>query len=239
MIKIAVCDDEEKMCEDLRQMVAAKLEQWKEPYRIICYTNGIQFLYGPLDYDLVFLDIRMPGPGGMELAKMLRQKGYEGILIFVTVLTEYMQDAFEVEAIDYLCKPVDELRLERALLRSLKRLRLKEERSLFVRTMDRCRNIKLKDIYYCEVINRKIYLHTKDDMIDYYGKIKEVEQQTAPALFRCHRSFLVNPEHLSEYKDGQAVLENGAQVPVSKKYRQIFMKKMMEYMQSQSMITGG
>ena len=239
MIKIAVCDDEASMCEDLKQMIAARLGQWKEPCRITCYTNGMQFLYGPLDYDLVFLDIRMPGLGGMELAKMLREKRFEGILIFVTVLTEYMQDAFEVEAMDYLCKPVDELRLERALRRSLKRLRLKEERYLFVRAMDRCCNIKLKDIYYCEVINRKIYLHTKDGVVDYYGRIKDVEQQTAPALFRCHRSFLVNPEHLSEYKDGQATLENGAQVPVSKKYHQIFMKKMMEYIQSQTMITGG
>ena len=141
-----------------------------------------------------------------------------------------MLDAFEVEAMDYLCKPVDEQRLERALKRSLRRLQRKEERYLTIRTMNWCRNVKLKDICYCEVVNRKIYLHTKNGVLEYYGKIKEVEQQTAPDFIRCHRSFLVNPEYLSEYRDGQAVLENGERVPVSKNCHGLFMKKMMEYM---------
>jgi Response regulator of the LytR/AlgR family len=140
-----------------------------------------------------------------------------------------MPDAFEVEAMDYLLKPVEEARLERTLKRSLKHLSVKEEKGLFVRTMNWCQNIKLKDIYYCEVINRKIYLHTKKGILDYYGKMKEVEQQTAPDFIRCHRSFLVNPAYLSEYRNGQAVLENGEQIPVSKNYHSDFMKKMMDY----------
>lgn len=230
MIKIAICDDEPVMCEQLEQKVASVLKRWKESFQITRCTNAVQFLYGPMDYDLIFLDIQMPNLDGIRLAKQLREKSFEGVLIFVTVLTECMLDAFEVEAMDYLCKPVDEKRLERALMRSLKRLRQKEERSLSVQTMNWCRNIKLRDIYYCEVVNRKIYLHLKDGVLEYYGKIKEVERQTAPDLIRCHRSFLVNPEHLREYKDGQAILENGERVPVSKSSHALFMKKMMEYM---------
>ncbi len=229
MIKIAICDDEPVMCEQLERKIAFRLEQWGEAFQVTRYINAVQFLHGPMDYDLIFLDIQMPHLGGIELAKQLREKAFEGVLIFVTVLTECMLDAFEVEAMDYLCKPVDELRLERALGRSLKRLHQKEERSLSIRTMNWCRKIKLREIYYCEVVNRKIYLHTRDGVLEYYGKIKEVEQQTAPELIRCHRSYLVNPEHLSEYRDGQAVLTNGEQVPVSKNCRALFMKKMMEY----------
>ncbi len=230
MIKIAVCDDEPVMCEQLKRMIASRLEQLEETFRITCCTNAVQFFCGPLDYDLVFLHIQMPNLNGVELARRLREKEFEGVLIFVTVLKECMLDAFEVEAMDYLCKPVDEQRLERALKRSLRRLQRKEERYLTIRTMNWCRNVKLKDICYCEVVNRKIYLHTKNGVLEYYGKIKEVEQQTAPDFIRCHRSFLVNPEYLSEYRDGQAVLENGERVPVSKNCHGLFMKKMMEYM---------
>ena len=162
MIKIAVCDDEPVMCECLEQMIASRLKQWDEAFRITCCTNAVQFFYGPIDYDLIFLDIQMPNLNGVELAKQLREKGFEGVLIFVTVLKECMLDAFEVEAMDYLCKPADGQRLERALKRSLKRLRRKDERYLTIHTMNWCRNVKLKDIYYCEVVNRKIYVHLKD-----------------------------------------------------------------------------
>lgn len=230
MIKIAVCDDEKVMCEQLKRMTASKLEQWKENFRITCYTNALQLLYGPQDADLIFLDIQMPHLDGMDLAKRLRQKGFEGILIFVTVLKDCMPDAFEVEALDYLCKPVDELRLERTLQRSLKRLKRREERYLSVQTMNWCKNIRLKDIFYCEIINRKIYVHTENQIIEYYGKMKDVERQTEPDFIRCHRSFLINPEHLLEYRNAEAVLENGERVPVSRSYHQIFMKKMMDFM---------
>ena len=93
--------------------------------------------------------------------------------------------------------------------------------------------MRLSDIYYCEVINRKLFVHTRNEVIAYYGRIKEAEQQTAPDFIRCHRSFLVNPGHLSEYRDGSAVLENGERIPVSKGCHGIFMKKMMEYMEGQ------
>lgn len=230
MIKIAICDDEPVMCEQLKQMVSSKLEAWKEPFKITCRTSGAALLFSPPDYDIIFLDIQMPGLDGVLLAKRLRQQGFLGVLIFVTVLTECMLDAFEVEAMDYLCKPVEEDRLERALKRSLKRLDKKEEKSLFIQTMNWYKSVRISDIYYCEVINRKIYLHTRGGVIDYYGKIRDVEQQTAPYLIRCHRSFLVNPDYLKEYGNGEVILEDGCRVPVSKKYHSMFVEGMMEYM---------
>ena len=80
MIKIAVCDDEPVICEQLKQMVASKLKQWDEPFQIACYTNAVQFFYMPLDYDLIFLDIFMEQPDGMETARILRRNGCPALL---------------------------------------------------------------------------------------------------------------------------------------------------------------
>ncbi len=217
MIKIAVCDDEDKMCEDLRQMVAAKLEQWKEPYRITCYTNGIQFLYGLLDYDLVFLDIRMPGPGGMELAKMLRQKGYEGILIFVTVLKECVFDAFGVEAYDYLLKPLDSGHFQRTMDRVLKRLKQQAGESIVIQRGAACEVVLLSEIVYCEVQGRKLYLHRTDEtVVDYYGRLEELARRVDRRFFQCHRSYLVNLDCVRGCQNGQVMLSGGMTIPVSR-----------------------
>ncbi len=227
MIKIAICDDEAVMCGQLKKLVSMEMRRQQRQARIVCYTSAVKLLLGELDYDLIFLDIRMPDLDGIELAKRLREKEFSGALIFVTVLKECMLDAFEVEAMDYLCKPIDEARLEAAMKRALKRLEQKTQRRLFIRTADRCRSVKLADIYYCEVINRKIYLHTKSGVLAYYGRMQDVEKQTSPCLVRCHRSFLMNPDYLQEYAEGEVYLENGDHVPVSKKYRQAFRRRLL------------
>ncbi|MCI9487936.1 MAG: response regulator transcription factor [Lachnospiraceae bacterium] len=233
MIKIAICDDETVMCEKLKLTVSSILEKWNEECRIVCFTSAAGLLWGSLDYDLLFLDIRMPGIDGMKAAEGLRERGFSGELIFVTAFSEYMPEAFEVEAADYLEKPVDRERLERTLKRVLRRLCRGREESLCIRTASWCRTIPFGEIYYCEVINRKIFVHTKQGVVDYYGKMKEVEAQAFPWLVRCHRSYLVNPRFLREYVGGEIRMENGERVPVSKNYRQAFLERMLAWMEGE------
>jgi DNA-binding LytR/AlgR family response regulator len=66
--------------------------------------------------------------------------------------------------------------------------------------------------------------------MDYYGKMKELELQAGSRLFKCHRSYLINLDYLSEYRGGTAVLENGEQIPVAKSCRQLLMERLMEEM---------
>lgn len=99
-------------------------------------------------YDIFFLDIQMSEQDGLKLAKQLRKTGGRGVIIFITALAEYVYDSFEVEAF----KKFDE----------------NENGSLLIQTMNWCKSVKLDDIYYCEVINRKTYLHTKNGVIEYY-----------------------------------------------------------------------
>lgn len=231
MIKIAICDDKAVMCDLLRKKVAIKLEEWNESFQITCYGNAAELLNSPMDFSIIFLDIQMPGLDGVELAKRLRKQELDTAIIFVTVLKDCMLDAFEVEAIDYICKPVDEGRLEGALKRALKRIKKEEGQALFIRTAKWCKSIKIDTIYYCEVINRKIYLHTKTGVIDYYGKMEEVERQLDHRFIKCHRSYLVNLDYIKEYKKGQIIMENGEQAPVSRLRHQEIMEAMLHYMQ--------
>ncbi|MCI9101870.1 MAG: response regulator transcription factor [Lachnospiraceae bacterium] len=230
MIKIAICDDEPLLQEQLARELSAILVPLGQTFTADYFSNGLKLLASPLNYDLVFLDIRMPGPNGITLAQTLRSRKFQGALIFVTAFMEHMPDAFEVEATDYLVKPIQPKRLEGALMRAIKRLKEQSGKSLFIQTMNWCKTVKFGQIYYAEVINRKIYLHTRDGVIEYYGKMKELEPQLSPHFIQCHRSYLINPDYLTEYADGMITLENHAQIPVSRKYHPILMKRMMEYM---------
>ena len=86
MVKIGICDDEQVMCEELKTKVSSILSICKEEYKITCCTNAVKLLFTPLDFDIIFLDSQMPDLNGMELARRLREKGFGGVLIFVTVL---------------------------------------------------------------------------------------------------------------------------------------------------------
>lgn len=230
MIRISICDDEDVICDMLRQQVSSHMDDLKKPYEIKCYTNAAQLMQSPLHYDILLLDIQMPELDGLTFAKKLRENEMDCALIFITALEEHVFDAFEVEAIDYICKPIDDKRLKKALERALKKAEASDDKYLLIKTMNWCKSIKISSIYYCEIINRKIYLHTQNSVIDYYCKIEDVEKQLDYRFVRSHRSYLVNLDYLIEYANGQITLENGALVPVSRLRHQELMEAMMQYM---------
>ncbi|NBH15899.1 DNA-binding response regulator [Clostridiaceae bacterium] len=231
MIKISICDDDRIFCRQLKQTVSQKLDGLKEPYTITCHYNSASLMAGPMDFDLLFLDIQMAGMDGISLARCLRQQDFPGAIIFTTILKDCMLDAFEVEAIDYLCKPIDDLRLENALKRTLKRHNTQNEKHLFIHTMNWCRSVRLCDILYCEVMNRKIYLHTQKDVVTFYGKLKDLEKQLDENFVKCHRSYIVNLAFIQEYSNGWILLENQSQIPVSRPHHQVLLDAMLEFME--------
>ncbi len=230
MIKIAICDDEPAVCQIMSRKVEDYMHVLKEHCEIKCFISATQLLKTSCSHDLFLLDIQMPEQDGITLAKKIRESQNRSIIIFITALSESVYDAFEVEALDYICKPIDESRLQKALNRAVTKIKENKNNSLFIQTMSWCKSVKLEDIYYCEVKNRKIYLHTKNGVIEYYCKLEELEKQLDYRFVRCHRSYLVNLNYLLEYSAREITLENGERVPASRLRHQEFMDAMMLYM---------
>ena len=230
MLNIAICDDEKVICEMLRQKISVYMKKNHEPFRIECYYNAAQLLQSQYHHQIYILDIDMPDLNGIALAKKLRESGAVCPLIFITALQEYVFDAFEVEALDYICKPIDDNRLCKALDRALRKVHRAGSKTLFIKNVNGCRYVDLDTIYYCEVINRKIYLYTQNGVIDYYCKIGDIEKQLDYRFFKCHRSYLVNLDYLAEYTNGQITLKNGTQIPVARLRQQDLTAAMMQYM---------
>lgn len=230
MIQVAVCDDESQVCDTLKQKISAFCAKHEIAAQVTCYTDAEKLSQEATQFALIYLDIQMPRLNGITLAKQICRQNPDCILVFITMLKAYALEAFEVEALDYICKPIDETRLERSLTRALGRIQQEHESSILVQTAHWCKTVKMHEIYYCEVINRKIYLHTREGIMEYYGKLKEIEQQLDARFFKCHRSYLVNLDYLKLYEEGQITLEHGEQIPVSRLRHQALMERMLQYM---------
>lgn len=186
-------------------------------YCVSSFPNGQSLLESGCDFDLIFLDIQMEQPDGMETARLLRQQRNHSLLVFVTVLKEYVFDAFEVQAYDYLVKPLDSGHFQRTMDRAIQSLAQREAKNIIVQRGTSCEVIQLSQIVYCEVQGRKIYIHQRDGrIVDYYDKLKDLERRVDGRFFRCHRSYLVNLDYVRGCSGGQVTLSQGGKIPVSR-----------------------
>ena len=218
MIKFAICDDEPAMARELAGYLARYLEEHEvTAYSVSSFSSGRALLEAADGFDVIFLDIQMEEPDGMETARLLRRQGDHSLLVFVTVLMELVFDAFQVEAYDYLTKPLDAARFARTMDRVLQTLEQRTAASIVIQQGSGCEVVPLSDVVYCEVLGRKVYLHKADGTITgYYDRLEQLERRVDGRFFRCHRSYLVNLDHVRGCQAGQVLLSQGERIPVSR-----------------------
>lgn len=163
-----------------------------------------------IEYDVVFLDIRMPGLSGTELARRLSQHENRPFIVFVTAYSEHAVEAFEVDADDYLVKPVSEKRLEICLDKILKKQESKRARisteqkgekveRIFVDYRDRKIPVNVSDIYFFEAVDDYSRLYTEDSSFLLNYSLRFLEEKLSHSGFlRVHRKYLVNTEKIRE-----------------------------------------
>ena len=233
MIHIAICDDEKHMSDHIRAMASDFFRKKNREIYFRTFSSGEELLSYDGQIDILFLDIQMNGMDGMETARKLRASKFRGFLIFITVLKEMVFQSFEVQAYDYLVKPVYDKQFEKTMERLYASMQNASEDSLLVQKGYEGRIIPEDEIVFCEIIDRKIYLNlTSGEVVDYYERIENLESKLDSHFFRCHRSYLINLKHLKGYKNGTAYMDNGKEVPVSRLRSKEFSSVVLQYMKN-------
>lgn len=197
------------------------------------FSSGEELLSYNGHINILFLDIQMKGMDGMETARKLRADQFQGFLVFITVLKEMVFQSFEVQAYDYLVKPVDEKQFEKTMERLYASMQNASEDSLLVQKGYEGRIVQKDEIVFCEIIDRKIYLNlASGEVVDYYERIENLETKLDNRFYRCHRSYLINLKHLKGYKNGTAYMDNGKEIPVSRLRSKEFSGVVLQYMKN-------
>ena len=233
MIHIAICDDEKHMSDHIRSMISDFFRKKNQEISLHMFSSGEELLSYNGQIDILFLDIQMKDMDGMETARKLRADKFRGFLVFITVLKEMVFQSFEVQAYDYLVKPVDKKQFEKTMERLYASTQNASEDSLLVQKGYEGRIIPKDEIVFCEIIDRKIYLNlASGEVVDYYERIENLETKLDNRFYRCHRSYLINLKHLKGYKNGTAYMDNGKEIPVSRLRSKEFSSVVLQYMKN-------
>lgn len=221
-VKIAVCEDCQKDAELLcRQLSRYCRERTLPLYQVDVYESGHVFSeqYDPA-YSLIFMDIYLEHEDGMQVVRNLQKAGLTCPVIFFTRSTDHAIEAFNVNALHYLTKPLIYSKLVQALDR-WREFCHKQAGFFLLHTEKDIRKILLHDIVFIEVFNNTSVVHLTNEAISSRVPLKDLEDtirqaDAHPDFLRCHRSYLINMNRITAYKNPFFVLDTGALIPVSK-----------------------
>ena len=214
-LRIAICEDMDKDAEHLRSLI----ESSGIAAEITCFESGGAFLSSrPAGrFDLIFFDIYMGEVSGVEAARALREMDEDCGLVFTTTSEEHRAEAFDVDAQQYLVKPVDRDRLDKTLRKRLSLL-MQKRNICPVNARGQRVEIHHDNIYYVEVYNHNCLVHTSSGVID-TGSTMTIEDFVPllppPRFMRCHQSYIVNLSYV-ESLERDYTMKNGDKVYITR-----------------------
>lgn len=232
MVEIAICDDEEIIIERIADLI----KKQNTDCHIENFRAGNELLSAKRHYDLIFLDIQMDGINGIETAKAVREYDRKAVIIFVTAVKEYVFEAFDVGAFHYLLKPIGEEKFAEVFENAVREIRerqiQKEMPALFIKTKNKSYTFNQNEIIFIESEMKKAAIHTTKHTIEVYAVMNELQKKLGNSFYRCHRGYLVNMAHITEYSSDMIEMDNGEMVYLAKEKYQEFVKVYMRYLRN-------
>ena len=230
MIKVAIVEDEAAAAAALEECLMRYEPNTGEKFSVTRYDSAEKLLQDAHDsFELLFLDIKLPGMNGLEAAKRLRRRDSSALIVFVTSMAQLAVYGYEVEAADYIVKPLVYESFALKMKRIVRRLLNGRRHRVTVCSAEGVHVFDASKICYVEVIGHHLIYHTDDGDVDVCGKLSEAEKELAPYGFAlCNRCYLVNLGRVGKV-EGDYVMLEGQKLLVSRRKRREFTEKLSRY----------
>ncbi len=232
LMKVAVVDDSK---EDA-QLLIEYLNKFETEHDIsilktIFYASFDFLEQYQGEYDVIFLDIEMPGSNGLEAAREIRSKDEAVGIIFVTSMAQYAINGYEVNAIDFMVKPMGYYNFSMKLEKAFRFFMKRNVHEILISSRDGIRKISANHVYYIEKERDNLVFHTKDGSFKERGSIKAMKEELKGFSFaECTAGCLVNLRYVKQVDKDMICLETEDKLPLSRRLKRQFSMEYINYM---------
>ena len=230
MYHIAVVEDENECSKQIQTFLAQYQEENSVRFKVSVFADGVQLLdgYEPV-YDMILMDIDMPGINGMDAAEKIRQTDQDVVIVFITNIASFAIRGYEVGALDYIVKPLSYYNFSMRLTRALKRSKARVPHEMILTLPDGVKKLEVGQIYYVEVQNRMLHYYTTEGIFHVRGTMQSAQQMLKAYSFaKCNYWYMVNLRHVTEVKKNTVVVGT-YELEISRRNRTQFLKALTEY----------
>lgn len=230
MVRIAVVEDEQLYIDQITEYLNRFEREEKEELQVSVYRDGDGITAGyKAQFDIIFMDIQMKFVDGMTAAEEIRKVDSEVIIIFITNMTQYAIRGYQVDALDYILKPVTYFAFCQNLKKAVTRLRKRKYHYVMIPVKGGIVRIKAEDIYYVESQGHNLVYHTAEENYMCVGTMKAAEEELEPFGFcRGNKCYLINLEHVDGVRDKGAIVK-GENLQLSRPRVNGFMQALTRY----------
>ena len=230
MIRVALVEDDETCRNELTGYLNRYGEESHQHFRITSLSDGKDLVTGYNgDYDMILLDIEMPCMDGMTTAQKIREMDSEVILLFITNMPQYAMKGYEVDALDYVLKPVSYFSFSQRIDRAIKRMNRRTHRYFTILVKGGLQKLDTSQITYVEVQDHELIYHTRENSYITKGSLSEAEVFLEPDhFFRCNKCYLINLEYVESVQNSNIQIGDDW-IQVSRAKKKAFMDALNNY----------
>lgn len=230
-MRAAIVEDDVRAAQTLQDFAARYAQQSGLPVEFVCFPDGAEFLAQyDMSFDLVLMDIQMPHLDGMRAAKQIRAMDEKVLIVFVTNMAKYAIEGYQVDALDFILKPVSFFKFSNMMDKVCLRLERRKLPSVLICTKREMRRVDVSSIRYVEIQGHKLFYHLDQELIESWGSLSALVDSLPPRTFsQANAGTMVNLNAVIGVKGDKVVLP-GETVTLSRRRKKEFCTDLAYYL---------